>query len=593
MSKINKKLKAIIGSLFHNLKGIAISIAKLLLDLVFRFFDLLLPLSAIARFIRKRIPGLWDKVFSIGAAKRMISRNIFRKLGSAAPARPHAFTMAADFTSWEGLVDRTYTGRHLRAAPAGSPLPDIDKVVNLFMREDDGTVGGRQIDCTRSTFMFAAFAQWFTDSFLRTAHAFEYDDEGNVKRDSAGAPLREPGRERKNTSNHEIDLCQIYGLNERQTSILRLKDPADRGCLKYQNGGDGEYPPFLLEHRPDNNRAPLPLKHEFADLHPDERIIRSIFLRADHNDNGYETIFATGLEHSNATIGNALLNTIFLREHNRVARLIASDNPGWDDERVFQTTRNVMIVLLLKIVISDYIRHITPLNLPLEFQPGFAETQSWYRTNRISIEFNLLYRWHSLVPSEFSFMPNPADPSGFRHNNAWLMQTGVGKAVDLFSKQRAGRIGAGNTPRYLRAVKQDTVTLMRAARLASYNDYRARFGLSRAGSFGDVTKDPALNDKLRTLYNDDIDSLEWYAGLFCEDHGEDMIMGKLLMTMVAHDAFTQALTNPLLSTEVFREETFSAAGWRVINGASRLTDIVQRVKNSDHDILCSFTYGSR
>jgi prostaglandin-endoperoxide synthase 2 len=501
--------------------------------------------------------------------------------------------MAADFTSWEGLVDRTYTGRHLRAAPAGSPLPDIDKVVDLFMREDDGTVGGRQIDSTRSTFMFAAFAQWFTDSFLRTAHAFEYDDEGNVKRDSAGAPLREPGRERKNTSNHEIDLCQIYGLNERQTGILRLKDPADRGCLKYQNGGDGEYPPFLLEHRPDNNRAPLPLKHEFADLHPDERIIRSIFLRADHNDNGYETIFATGLEHSNATIGNALLNTIFLREHNRVARLIASDNPGWDDERVFQTTRNVMIVLLLKIVISDYIRHITPLNLPLEFQPGFAETQSWYRTNRISIEFNLLYRWHSLVPSEFSFMPNPADPSGFRHNNAWLMQTGVGKAVDLFSKQRAGRIGAGNTPRYLRAVKQDTVTLMRAARLASYNDYRARFGLSRAGSFGDVTKDPALNDKLRTLYNDDIDSLEWYAGLFCEDHGEDMIMGKLLMTMVAHDAFTQALTNPLLSTEVFREETFSAAGWRVINGASRLTDIVQRVTNSDHDILCSFTYGSR
>ena len=47
--------------------------------------------------------------------------------------------------------------------------------------------------------MFVFFAQWFTDSFLRT----DLTDF------------------RKNESNHEIDLCQIYGRNIAATDLLR------------------------------------------------------------------------------------------------------------------------------------------------------------------------------------------------------------------------------------------------------------------------------------------------------------------------------------------------------------------------------------
>lgn len=591
MENFIKKLSAFFLFVWDSLVNIVRVIGKALLDILFRFVDLVMPLTKIAGFIRRRLPKFWEWLMGLGFIKRMISRNIFRKFGNAAPARPHAFTMAAPYTTWYGFVNRKFTGRHLPEPETAGHLPEKKDLVELFLRPKPADGPKPQTDCIRSTVLFSAFAQWFTDSFLRTDHAFEFDDNtGVVLRDENEAPIRKPGRAQKNTSNHEIDLCQIYGLNEKQTSILRThaETGKDKGCLRYQEHEDGEYPEFLLKTPPTDPKEELDLHAHYAKLHPDERILRSIFLRADHNDQGYETIFAAGLEHSNATIGNALLNTIFLREHNRVARLIAAQNDRFSDEQVFQITRNVMIVLLLKVVLSDYIRHISPLNLPIEFQPGFAETQHWYRTNRISIEFNILYRWHGLVPDEFDFMPVPSDPHSFRHNNKWLMDTGVAKAVELFSKQRAGRITIGNTPRYLAGVKTDTINLMRDANLEKYNAYRKHLGLHEAKDFSDVTDDPDVAQKLSSLYKGNINDLEWYVGMLAESHGEDMIMGEMLLTFVAHDAFTQALTNPLLSKAAFNPKTFTNEGWGVINATTTLEDIVSRNLGAGQSTYCSF-----
>jgi prostaglandin-endoperoxide synthase 2 len=46
--------------------------------------------------------------------------------------------------------------------------------------------------------------------------------------------------------------------------------------------------------------------------------------------------------------------------------------------------------------------------------------------------------------------------------------------------------------------------------------------------------------------------------------------------MVGVDAFSQALTNPLLSPRVFTEATFSPLGMEIIAGTGRLSDIVHR-----------------
>ena len=54
------------------------------------------------------------------------------------------------------------------------------------------------------------------------------------------------------------------------------------------------------------------------------------------------------------------------------------------------------------------------------------------------------------------------------------------------------------------------------------------------------------------------------------------MMGELLTTMVANDAFTQALTNPLLARNVFNEETFSPVGLSIINETGSLQQIIAR-----------------
>jgi prostaglandin-endoperoxide synthase 2 len=49
-----------------------------------------------------------------------------------------------------------------------------------------------------------------------------------------------------------------------------------------------------------------------------------------------------------------------------------------------------------------------------------------------------------------------------------------------------------------------------------------------------------------------------------------------MLRLVAIDAFSQALTNPLLSEHVFNRGTFSKPGWKAIDETKTLRDIVVR-----------------
>jgi prostaglandin-endoperoxide synthase 2 len=129
------------------------------------------------------------------------------------------------------------------------------------------------------------------------------------------------------------------------------------------------------------------------------------------------------------------------------------------------------------------------------------------------------------------------------------------------------------------SVEERTVALMRNAQLATYNDYRAQFGLARLTSFRELTGDAEIRARLGALYGH-IDKLEWYPGIFAEDYPDVAMMGTLLTTMVAYDAFTQALTNPLLAKNVYNEATFTRTGLNIIDQTTSLQQIVARNASS-------------
>jgi prostaglandin-endoperoxide synthase 2 len=509
---------------------------------------------------------------------RLVTSAFVSLLANSTPPRPRPFTLAGDYTSWISLTDRSFTGRHLPAAPADPSLPTEEEVLELFRRPP-----GREKPSADTTVMFLLFAQWFTDSFLRTDHTDW----------------------RKNTSTQEIDFCQIYGISEPRTRLLRS---LEGGRLKSQQIDGQEYPPFLFERTASGAHA---VKPEFKGLH-DEDFLLDVLL-AGVADRQKDLFFAVGLEHGNSTVGSTALDVLMLREHNRIAGVLAEEygrgreRPAWPrpmtgeelDERIFQTTRMIMTVLLLKLVVEEYIRHIAPHDPPLRVVPGMAANKRWNRSSWIAVEFNLLYRWHMLVPDTITTEDGVVEAKSFlRDNNELVLDKGVEWLLAQCSRSRAGKIGLFNTPAFLTdrrapeypAVEERSIELMRFARLQTYNAYRQRFGLQPKKDFADLTSDVDVQQRLAELYGD-IDHLEWYVGIWAEDYAEDEMMGTLLTTMVGYDAFTQALTNPLLSPQVFTEATFTRAGLTIVRTTKRLQQIVARNAADPSAAFTRFTYG--
>lgn len=467
---------------------------------------------------------------------------------------PKILVTPAPYITWPGLVDRRYTGRHLPPAPPEqyASLPEIERVAELFMRRD-GFIASR-----RTTALFCFFAQWFTDSFLRT-------DKDR----------------RRNTSNHDIDLCQIYGLDEATSDVLRerhggrlrTQDPLPTGVFPARLfGDDGALRPEL---------AGLP----YTKGEPGQRIVDGMLpmvfagsgLSPEEIERRKRRLYATGLERGSNTVLYAALNALFIREHNRICKVLAAAHPGWDDDRLFETARNINIVQGLKLVIEEYINHLAGIPLTFRLDQTFAERKRWYRSNRIAIEFNLLYRWHSMIPDHLD-LPDGGKLStaDYRFNNERLEAIGLEPLFTAASHQPAGRVGLRNVPAFMWNAEVSALRFARDFRLQPFNAYRRRFGLRPYRNWDALTGDPALSKALRELYGTP-DQLEFVVGLFAEKHEGGSSFGDLLRTMVAVDAFSQVFTNPLLSAECRGQaDAFGSVGVAIIEETKNLRDIVRR-----------------
>jgi heme peroxidase len=168
------------------------------------------------------------------------------------------------------------------------------------------------------------------------------------------------------------------------------------------------------------------------------------------------------------------------------------------------------------------------------------------------------------VPSDLAF-----------YRNKLLLDAGMRKALQGAASHRAGHIGLFNTPEHLMRTEKGSLMMARMANLASYNDYRQAFKFPRATRFEQISSDPRVVEGLKATYGR-VDNIELYVGLFAEDVRQDSVLAQLMGRMVGVDAFSQALTNPLLAKRVYNRKTFSDAGLDIINKTKTLNDIVAR-----------------
>jgi len=501
----------------------------------------------------------------LGKAK--MSEIATNKLIGRGQTRPHPWSTRFDeYVCWSGLTDRSYFARLLPPVPSKSTLPAPAALWPLFQAQP-----GQQVECSKSTSLFHAFAQYLTDGFLRTRQF-------NTPPGPGGRPQQEDRK--RTTSNHEIDLSTLYGRTEDQTCALRSKSG---GKLLSQIINGEEFPLFLY----DAAGQPNP---QF--LGPDG------FLKIDEplglnnaTPAGRSTLFAVGGDRVNSSIHVCAINTLFLREHNRVSGELAKKHPTWNDERLFQIARNILIVMFIQIVVLEYVNHISSAPFRFLVDPTMVWKADWNRPNWMTIEFTLLYRWHSLVKETMVWNGQIEQAPDMLLNNELLLRSGLAGTFAELSANHAARMGLGNFAFFFSDAEQKGIQQGRDNNLQGYNAYRKAMGFAPAKSFADVvgkSKDPAeqarrtaLAGKLQQLYGS-VDDLDFYVGLFAEPCESNSPLPELALAMVAMDAFSQALPNPLLSEHIWNDEavkelTFTKEGIDLLANTNCLRDVLARV----------------
>lgn len=176
--------------------------------------------------------------------------------------------------------------------------------------------------------------------------------------------------------------------------------------------------------------------------------------------------------------------------------------------------------------------------------------------NQVSAEFNLVYRWHAAVsehddkwtqqeykrlfpdrnPSDIG-VPDlldrlrewgsslSADPSERPFANLSRDEKGSFKDDDLVEilaksvEDVAGAFGANKVPQILRSIEILGINQARSWNLATLNEFRTFFGLTKHETFESINKDVHVADQLRHLYEHP-DFVELYPGLVVEDAKE-------------------------------------------------------------------------
>ncbi|XP_055952635.1 peroxidase-like [Argiope bruennichi] len=124
-----------------------------------------------------------------------------------------------------------------------------------------------------------------------------------------------------------MDASIVYGASDNASLALRTNDGTGRLISNYTKKGE-----FLPSgNNPQDIFCPMLKKYE---------------------------CFEAGDPRVNQHAALTSMQTIFMREHNRIAEELKEINPNWDDERLFQESRRINIAQLQYINFQEYLPHL-------------------------------------------------------------------------------------------------------------------------------------------------------------------------------------------------------------------------------------------
>lgn len=237
------------------------------------------------------------------------------------------------------------------------------------------------------------------------------------------------------------------------------------------------------------------------------------------------------------------------------------------DDDLFNTARLITSGMYIQVAIHDYLRALMGFH---QFNTNFTldpRVEIDHRNvsrgigNQVTVEFNLLYRFHCAISQKdekyvedfmkesFAKMDPNLDPKKIslqkflqatkmmrdqpKTKEPWEETFGLPSqqfkrnANGLFDDKQMtdalksamddpiSNFGPRNVPKSLKAVEIMGIMQARKWEIGTLNDFRTFFGMKRHQTFESVTANVEIQNALRDLY-DHPDKIELYPGIFCE-----------------------------------------------------------------------------
>ncbi|TWU70930.1 hypothetical protein ED733_001561 [Metarhizium rileyi] len=306
------------------------------------------------------------------------------------------------------------------------------------------------------------------------------------------------------------------------------------------------------------------------------------------------------------------------------------------DHDLFNTARLIVCAMYASIALGDYLRAIINLhnsNTDWSLDPRMEigkqfDSQGVPRGvgNQVSVEFNLLYRFHSCISrkderwiNEFflKLFPNhdeaslqnismpelgkalleyeksiPEEPSHRTFSGLKRQEDGRFKNEELVHilkeamEDPAGAFGSHMVPKALKIIEIQGILQARKWGCASLNEFRQFFKLQPYKTFSDITSDKEIAYRLEKLYTDP-DMVEMYPGMMIEDikparkPGMGICPTYTVGRAVLSDAITLIRSDRFLTVD-FTASNLTAWGMNEITGdpktlgGSMLYKLIQR-----------------
>jgi hypothetical protein len=256
--------------------------------------------------------------------------------------------------------------------------------------------------------------------------------------------------------------------------------------------------------------------------------------------------YLAGDVRANENIELTSMQTLFMREHNRIAAQLAHDNPTWTDEQIYQQARARVGAEIQVVTYKEF--------LPALLGQGALTAYRGYNPNinpSIANEFSTAaFRLHTLINDDVEFFGNDGRPvrdevelSQAFFNPALLKQTGIdnilkyagstqaqeddNQIVDSLRNFLFGQPGQGGFD-----LASLNIQRGRDHGLADYNSVRKAYGLSPVTSFDQITSNTELQQTLKSLYGS-VDNIDLWVGMLAEDHVPGASVGQLAKTVIA------------------------------------------------------------